>query len=226
MLVARSYNAHHARHAYMAATSARLHARTLACPHAHTQEYTFPIPEGVEPLSFSSTKVKGVSEGREYRFSVIAENEWGKSDPSEMSNPCRGGKQLPEGWVEHKNDKGVPFYYHKASKTTRWDWPTKKAYHVPARIEAKFSKDELEDFQDIFERFDEDDSGAVSMGELRRVLTQIGVSFVSGAREKVQAPDRQCKLTETSFARPRWCPPLPPHSTALAKRRRITSASL
>ena len=110
---------------------------TLLCYHfiptdvgGTPQEYTFPIPEGVEPLSFSSTKVQGVSEGREYRFCVVAENEWGKSDQSEMSNPCRGGKQLPEGWVEHKNEKGVPFYYHKASKTTRWDWPTKKAYHV------------------------------------------------------------------------------------------------
>lgn len=43
------------------------------------------------------------------------------------SNPVSSQRQLPAGWAENRTNDGRVYYYHSATRETRWDFPTEHA---------------------------------------------------------------------------------------------------
>lgn len=69
-----------------------------------------------------------------YRFmckTVQDENALRNTTTTQRTNknkPRPKAQPLPDGWEEHFDDEGTPYYYHEATETTSWDHPSLKKH--------------------------------------------------------------------------------------------------
>lgn len=78
-------------------------------------------------------------------------------------------------WV-HKYDEARRrhFYFHKGTKEKSWKVPREVMWFVSEDLRAAFSEEELDSFQEQFERFDADGSGEMDSDEVTEAFRSLG----------------------------------------------------
>jgi|EP00505_MAST-04D_sp_SCG-Rhode-Island_P004542 Ca2+-binding EF-hand superfamily protein len=85
-------------------------------------------------------------------------------------------------WVQHMNKNiGKPYYFNKKTGETSWKRPAEVLFWLSADLEAKFSKDEIEGYQEDFAAFDLDGSGSIDEKELTECFKDMNIQ-VDGMR--------------------------------------------
>lgn len=56
--------------------------------------------------------------------------------PAEKPQPDTG-RRLPDGWAENRAEDGRVYYFHSATRETRWDFPTEAAKDAPSASDAE-----------------------------------------------------------------------------------------
>ena len=118
---------------------------------------------------------EGLSEGREYRFTIMAENEDGRCEKeSDPTNKVEPGCVLPEGWEKNKDKAGRVYYFNRNLNKTSWTMPKPDKYQIAPDLRIRFEPGEIETMQEQFNAYDADGSGEIDKSELGQLLRRLG----------------------------------------------------
>ena len=120
---------------------------------------------------------EGLQEAREYRFTIIAENEDGRCEKeSDPTNKVEPGCVLPEGWEKSKDKAGRTYYFNRTLNKTSWTIPKADKYQIAPDLRIKFPPGDIERMQVQFNQYDADGSGEIDKNELGQLLKRLGES--------------------------------------------------
>jgi len=160
-------------------------------------EITMEVDEGVD---CTYRYDEGLQEAREYRFTIIAENEDGRCEKeSDPTNKVEPGCVLPEGWEKNKDKAGRTYYFNRTLNKTSWTIPKADKYQIAPDLRIKFPPGDIERMQVQFNQYDADGSGEIDKNELGQLLKRLGESVKPLELENLMAKIDDDGSGEISF---------------------------
>ena len=160
-------------------------------------EITMEVDEGVD---CTYRYDEGLQEAREYRFTIIAENEDGRCEKeSDPTNKVEPGCVLPEGWEKSKDKAGRTYYFNRTLNKTSWTIPKADKYQIAPDLRIKFPPGDIERMQVQFNQYDADGSGEIDKNELGQLLKRLGESVKPLELENLMAKIDDDGSGEISF---------------------------